>query len=62
MDNWHNEVLRDEGWFDYIFNGEESNEVAEPKHYETKTRASQCDLCGTRTGLHGFSFDKEGRY
>lgn len=60
MTNWHNEVFEEMGWLldahskqPASFTMEVSPSVSNPQ---------RCDLCGTRTGLHGFSFDKDGKY
>lgn len=51
-DNWWNEVLREEGWFE--------TQKQEPLYHDVKMEERTghfCKICGSRTGLHGFSFD-----
>lgn len=57
MTNWWNEIHEEEGWFaDYIFNGEQ--EIRKDKKVKDDAPGF-CRVCGTRTGLHGFSFERK---
>lgn len=69
--NWHNEVFEEMGWL--LDANVKEPEVNWDEWYdiEVVTREAvdhgranpqRCDLCGTRTGLHGFSFGKDGKY
>lgn len=56
MTNWHNEIFIEEGWYD--IDEEKVNEEDKADHGP----GTYCRLCGTRTGLHSFSFGKDGTY
>lgn len=53
--SWHNEILKEDGWFKASRN---NNSIK----FETKSPELYCRICGTRTGLHGFSFDKKEKW
>lgn len=74
--NWWNEVHEEAGWFNEVLkeettvhaDGTKSNYLllrTVRKEVENATMersySGQCQICGTRTGLHGFSFTKKER-
>ena len=72
--SFHNEVHREAGWFDkpkgwvycpYCFDdrncdvcGGTGKFYKSNRSYDLRPTPGSCEICGTRTGLHGFSFDK----
>lgn len=74
--NWWNDVHREEGWFEERLQEASVDEFGvpvpvvmekvinkyAPKQSEKEAANSYCEFCGTRTGLHGFAFNREGEY
>lgn len=59
--NWYNEMFKELGWIpdELIFDTEEPDHGKMERSQTEPKRSERCSFCGTRTGLHGFSFDKK---
>ena len=61
MSNWYNEMFRELGWIpdELIFDTEEPERGKMEGKYAERKVTERCSICGTRTGMHGFSFNKK---
>lgn len=50
--DWHTDMFEDMQWYNIQ---KKKNDVVETPPQ------NRCSICGTRTGLHGFSFGQKGR-